>query len=207
MERPARYRRGDRALEPVLADRRDAEHPIVDADVGEHHGALLTGSSRHSGRPNVRTDDDSLTIASADSAGKLPIIGVSPAPMDLIRAAGTRNGAPPHSGVGTHGTFDFNEWRRRSTRDPRKRGNVKLGHLREISEINMIDGVAVADALLGPKILVLPVVILDRDADPRRRETHLQERNMVAAALEPVSPPDLPNVEADLQPVREAVEV
>ena len=35
LERPARHRRGDRALEPVLAHRRDAEHPIVDADVGK----------------------------------------------------------------------------------------------------------------------------------------------------------------------------
>ena len=36
LERAARNRRGDRAFEPVLAHRRDAEHPIVDADVGQH---------------------------------------------------------------------------------------------------------------------------------------------------------------------------
>jgi hypothetical protein len=32
-ERPARYRRGDRALESAIADGRDTEDPIVDADV------------------------------------------------------------------------------------------------------------------------------------------------------------------------------
>src|SRR5206468_9278759 len=39
LERTARYRGRNRAFEPVLADRRDAEHPIVDADVGKGHPA------------------------------------------------------------------------------------------------------------------------------------------------------------------------
>ncbi len=34
-ERPARHRGGDRALRPVRRDRRDAEHPVVDADAGQ----------------------------------------------------------------------------------------------------------------------------------------------------------------------------
>ena len=38
---------------------------------------------------------------------------------------------------------------------------VDLG---QIGEIHMVDRVAVFDALLGPQILVLPIVILDRDA-------------------------------------------
>src|SRR4051794_13061154 len=71
----------------------------------------------------------------------------------------------------------------------------------------MVDGVAVTLAVLGPQVLVLPVVILDRDADPRRGKAELEERDMVAAAAEAVGAPDLPHVEPDLQPVREAVEI
>ena len=70
----------------------------------------------------------------------------------------------------------------------------------------MVDRVAVADAVLGPQILVLPVVILDRDGDPRRGIAELEERDVVAAAAETVGAPDLPDVEPDLQPVGEAVE-
>ncbi len=53
---------------------------------------------------------------------------------------------------------------------------------------------------------MLPVVILDGDADPRRGIAELEERDMVAAAAEAVGAPDLPHVEPDLQPVGEAVE-
>src|SRR4029078_13694977 len=42
MEGAARNRRGDRALKSVLADRRDAEHPIVDANVGEDYDAAAS---------------------------------------------------------------------------------------------------------------------------------------------------------------------
>ena len=70
----------------------------------------------------------------------------------------------------------------------------------------MVDRVAVADAVLGPQILVLPVVILDRDVEPRGRIAELEERDVVAAAAEAVGAPDLANVEADIQPVGEAVE-
>src|SRR6185369_17957263 len=56
-------------------------------------------------------------------------------------------------------------------------------------------------------ILVLPVVILDRDGEPRRRITELEERNMVAAAAEAVGRPYLPHVEPDVEPVGEAFEI
>ena len=62
----------------------------------------------------------------------------------------------------------------------------------------MVDGVAVTDALLGPQILVLPIVILDRDADPRRRIAELEERDVVTAAAEAIGAPDLPDVEPNL---------
>src|SRR4051812_11013894 len=70
----------------------------------------------------------------------------------------------------------------------------------------MVDGVAVADAVFGSQVLVLPIVILDRDIQPRSRVAELEERNVVAAATEAVSAPDLPQVEANDEPVREAVE-
>src|SRR5690242_221094 len=41
LERATRYRGCDRALEPVLAHRRYAEHPIVDADALQNNGATV----------------------------------------------------------------------------------------------------------------------------------------------------------------------
>src|SRR4051794_2797805 len=71
----------------------------------------------------------------------------------------------------------------------------------------MVDGVAVALAVLGTQVLVLPVVILDRDRKPRCGIAYFQERNMVAAPAEAVGAPDLAHVESDLEPVGEAVEI
>ena len=56
------------------------------------------------------------------------------------------------------------------------------------------------------QILVLPVVILDRDREADRREAELQELDMVAAAAEPVVAPDLADVEAEREIVGEAVD-
>ena len=68
----------------------------------------------------------------------------------------------------------------------------------------MIDRVAIDGAVLGPEILVLPIVILDRDGEADRRETELLERDMVAAAAEAIGAPDLPHVEADRDLVGDA---
>ena len=43
----------------------------------------------------------------------------------------------------------------------------------------MVDRVAIDGAVLGPEILVLPVVILDRDCEAHRREARVQELRMV----------------------------
>ena len=71
----------------------------------------------------------------------------------------------------------------------------------------MVDRVAVSLALLGPQILMLPVVIFDRDADARGGISKLQERDVVPASAEAVRAPDLSDIEPDLQPVGEAVEI
>src|SRR5205085_7975559 len=86
---------------------------------------------------------------------------------------------PAYLRVRAHRALDLRLGRRRSAGDPGKRGDVQLGHLGEINEVDMVDRVAVADAVLGPQILMLPVVILDGDADPRGRIAELEERNVV----------------------------
>src|SRR5436190_20181037 len=70
----------------------------------------------------------------------------------------------------------------------------------------MVDGVAVDLAVFGSEVLVLPVVILDRDREADRGEAVVQKFRMVAAAAEAVVAPDLHDVETDVQPVGEAVE-
>ena len=60
----------------------------------------------------------------------------------------------------------------------------------------MVDRVAVDDSVLGSQILVLPIVILDRDREADRRIAQLLERDVIAPAAEPVGAPDLANVEA-----------
>ena len=41
----------------------------------------------------------------------------------------------------------------------------------QIGEVHMVDRVAIDDAVLGPQILVLPIVILDRDREADRRDS------------------------------------
>jgi hypothetical protein len=84
-----------------------------------------------------------------------------------------------------------------------ERGDVQLGHLAQIGEIHLVDRVAILDAVLGAQILVLPIVILDRDGDPDRREAEVEELGMVAAAAEAVVAPDLADVEAEAEIVGE----
>src|SRR5947208_3116340 len=54
---------------------------------------------------------------------------------------------------------------------------------------------------------MLPVVILDCDADPGRGKAQLQERDVIAATAESIRAPDLAHVETDLQSISEIVEV
>ena len=75
--------------------------------------------------------------------------------------------------------------------------DIELRHFLQIRKIHLVDGVAVWIALLDPQILVLPVVILDRDRKADRGEAGVQKFGMVAAAAEAVVAPDLHDVEAD----------
>ena len=70
----------------------------------------------------------------------------------------------------------------------------------------MVDRVAIDDSILGPEILVLPIVILDRDGEADRREAGVEELAMVAAAAEAVVAPDRADVEAEAEIVGERVE-
>src|SRR6185436_8194244 len=71
---------------------------------------------------------------------------------------------------------------------------------------HMVDRVAIDLAVLGPEILVLPVVILDRDREADGGEAELLEGDMVAAAAEAVGAPDLADVEAEREALGEAVD-
>ena len=69
----------------------------------------------------------------------------------------------------------------------------------------MVDRVAIDGAVLGPEILVLPIVILDRDREADGGEAELLEGDMIAAAAEPVGAPDLADVEAEREIARRDV--
>src|SRR4051812_8666664 len=71
----------------------------------------------------------------------------------------------------------------------------------------MVDGVAVVDSVLDPHVLVLPVVILNGDGEPNRGKAKVEELGVVPAAAETVIAPHLADVEANVEPVSELVEI
>src|SRR5689334_23217070 len=99
MERAARYRRGDGARIAVR-NRGDAEDPIVDADVGED------------------TFADGGALARRNGARKLPLVGIGPAPTDVI-AGSALHRSPGDRRVGADAAFDLRLGRRRGAGDAR----------------------------------------------------------------------------------------
>ena len=136
----------------------------------------------------------------------LPVICIGWAPSDSVFCCASDE-RPTHLRIRTHSAINLRLRWRRSAGDGGERGDVQFCHPGEIGEVHLVDGVAIFDALFGAQVLVLPVIILDRDADPRGGISKLQERNMVAAAPETVGAPDLPDVEADRRnAIRQAIE-
>ena len=78
------------------------------------------------------------------------------------------NGKPSQSSIRTHSPLDRWLWRWGGAGERGQRGDVEPRHLGEIGEIHLVDGVTELDALLDPQILVLVVVILDRDREADR---------------------------------------
>jgi hypothetical protein len=75
--------------------------------------------------------------------------------------------------------------------------------LRQVREVHLVDRVAILDAVLDAQILVLVVVILDRDREADGGVAGVQQLGVVAAAAEAVVAPDLADVEAEADPGRQ----
>ena len=91
---------------------------------------------------------------------------------------------PANRRIGRDGPFHPRHRRRRCAGQRRQRGDVQRRHLAQIGKVHPLDGVAIFDAAFGPQILVLPIVILDRDRHAHRREAHVVEGPVMPATAE-----------------------
>ncbi len=147
-KRSSRDCRSNRTFKPARRNRCNAEDPIVHPDMGKDRLARVR------------------TLVRWNKPRHLPLITVGPPPAHLItRSAGDRRPGQGRVVADRSGHFGFR--RRGSACNRSKRSDVQLCHFRKIGKIDMVDGVAVADVVFRSYVLVLPIVIFDRDADAR----------------------------------------
>src|SRR5215207_445440 len=178
----------DGAFPAIAAHGGDSEHPIVDTHALDDEGAVALRIAQGSW---LRADQ----LHAHRAIGLAPLIGVGPSPARYEHRVSAL--FPAEGRVGADGTFGRYALRRwRSTRKRGQGSDVQLCDLFQIWEVHLVDGVAVADAILRPQVLMLVVVILDSNRETHGRETYIQELGMVAAATETVVAPDLHHIQA-----------
>src|SRR5689334_2009361 len=142
LERATRYRGCDRALEPVLAHRRYAEDPIVDADPFQRdptrrfYRGLAATVIRAVGEPTrIQHFPFELPLRSICLPPSDDVIFTEFNDIIMGRSLGH---LPTYNCIRAYRPLDLRLGRRRGAGNRRQRGDVQLRHLGEIGEIDMV---------------------------------------------------------------------